>query len=99
MPRTSAVSRRTVAKKRRATRKTGPAERADSPLTYTSPPVPIDFAAGPHRFYRADLEIRGIYHGEASYEGRIFFNNPAANEDTAKTTENGYAGSFYIFGH
>jgi hypothetical protein len=31
--------------------------------------VSIDFASPEHRLTRADLEIRGIFHGEASYEG------------------------------
>jgi hypothetical protein len=66
---------------------------------FTSKPVSIEFASPEHRFSRADLEINGIYHGEASYEGRIFLNNPGATEQTATTSENGYAGSFHIFGH
>src|SRR5215472_16555024 len=67
--------------------------------TYTSKPVPIDFAGPEHRYVRSDLEIYGIYHGGPSYEGRIFLNNPKADQNTARTRENGYAGSFYIFGH
>jgi len=67
--------------------------------TFTSKEVPIDFAGPDHRYTRADLEIEGIFHGEASYEGRIFFNNPKADEKTPRTLENGYAGSFHIFGH
>lgn len=67
--------------------------------TFTSPPVPIDFAGPDHRFNRIDLEIDGIFHGEASYEGRIFFNHANADRNTPRTAENGYAGSFYIFGH
>jgi len=67
--------------------------------TYTSKPVPIDFAGPGHRFVRADLEIRGIYHGGPSYEGRIFLNNPRADENTPRQPEYGYAGSFHIFGH
>ena len=67
--------------------------------TFTSKPVQIDFASPEHRLTRADLEIDGIYHGEASYEGRVFFNNPNADHTTPRTRENGYAGSFYIFGH
>ena len=66
---------------------------------FTSKPVPIDIAGSEHRFIRADLEILGIYHGEASYEGRVFFNNPQADHDTQCDLEHGYAGSFYIFGH
>ncbi len=67
--------------------------------SFTTKPVRIDFAAPDHRFTRADLEIDGIYHGEASYEGRIFFNNPNADHTTQRNRENGYAGSFHIFGH
>lgn len=66
---------------------------------YISKPVPIDFAGPEHRYVRSDLEIYGIYHGGPSYEGRIFLNNPKADQTTARTRENGYAGSFYIFGH
>jgi hypothetical protein len=66
---------------------------------FTSPPVDIEFATPDHRYSRADLEIRGIYHGEASYEGRVFLNNPGATAQTGKTLSNGYAGSFHIFGH
>ena len=66
---------------------------------FTSKPVKIDFAGPDHRYARADLEIEGIFHGEASYEGRIFLNNPKADHDTPRRPENGYAGSFNIFGH
>lgn len=67
--------------------------------TFTSAPVQLDFAGPDHRFVRADLEIDGIYHGEASYEGRVFLNNPKADAGTPKTLASGYAGSFHIFGH
>ncbi|NJK53118.1 MAG: hypothetical protein HC936_10420 [Leptolyngbyaceae cyanobacterium SU_3_3] len=50
-------------------------------------------------FYRADLILHGIDPSGISYEGRIFFNHPDANPDTPTTLENGYAGSFSIFGH
>jgi len=67
--------------------------------TFTSKAIPIEFAGPEHRYNRADLEIQGIYHGEASSEGRIFLNNPSADEKTPRTPEAGYAGSFHIFGH
>jgi tyrosinase len=66
---------------------------------FTSKPIPIDFAGPEHRFASAEIEISGIYHGEASYEGRIFLNNPKADETTPRTLDHGYAGSFHIFGH
>jgi len=50
-------------------------------------------------FARADLEFHGVDHAGASFEARVFFNNPQADEHTAKTFENGYAGSFHVFGH
>ena len=48
---------------------------------------------------RADLEIDGIYHGEASYEGRVFLNNPKADHTTPRTARTAMPGSFHIFGH
>jgi len=67
--------------------------------TFTSRPISVDFAGPRHRLSRADLEISGIFHGESSYEGRIFFNNPSATAATPLTARSGYAGSFNIFGH
>jgi tyrosinase len=66
---------------------------------FTSKPVPVDFAGPDHRYTRADLEIDGIFHGEASYEGRVFLNNPQADQKTPQDLANGYAGSFHIFAH
>lgn len=48
---------------------------------------------------RADIEFEGLDHSGSSYEGRVFVNNPDADADTDTTIENGYAGSYYIFGH
>jgi hypothetical protein len=47
----------------------------------------------------ADLELHGIDHAGLSYEGRVFLNNPRADENTALDAEAGYAGSFHIFAH
>jgi hypothetical protein len=96
----SSRSRR-VARKRPAAqpRITSPIRPATPANTYTSKPVSIDFASPSHRFASADLEILGIDHSQASYEGRVFFNNPKADASTPKTLDKGYAGSFYIFGH
>jgi tyrosinase len=67
--------------------------------SYTSAPIPIEFAGPEHRFQRADLEIDDVTHDGVSYEGRIFFNNPDADKATPRVPEQGYAGSFHIFGH
>jgi hypothetical protein len=51
------------------------------------------------RFERADLIFYGVDHSGPSYEARIFLNNPAADLDTPRDSEHGYAGSFTVFGH
>ena len=50
-------------------------------------------------FSRADIEFEGVDHSGASYEGRVFLNNPRADATTPLTSEKGYAGTFHIFGH
>jgi len=49
--------------------------------------------------YRVDLEFHGLDHSGPSYEGRVFINNAEASIETPMIIENGYAGSFHIFGH
>jgi len=94
------AKKRAAARPASAPKRIGPPSRPKTPAnTYTSRPVAIDFADPSHRLSSADLEIAGIYHGEASYEGRVYFNNPKADASTPRTLEHGYAGSFYIFGH
>jgi hypothetical protein len=51
------------------------------------------------RLYRVDLELLGLDHSGPSYQGRIFLNNPNADQETATTEKNGYVGSYFIFGH
>ena len=63
----------------------------------TSPEIPIDDLGD--TFTRADIEIEGLDHSGSSYEGRVFVNNPDADDDTELTVDNGYAGSYFIFGH
>jgi tyrosinase len=64
---------------------------------YVSPPLRIEKLD--HKFNRADIQFHGLDHAEASFEGRVFLNNPDADENTAKTDAQGYAGSFHVFGH
>lgn len=64
---------------------------------YTSAKIPLDPLK--KTFHRADLVFDGVDHSGASYEGRVFLNNPGANAKTPKTAPHGYAGSFHIFGH
>jgi tyrosinase len=50
-------------------------------------------------FYRADIEFHSLDHGGPSYQGRVFLNNPTADESTERSDDAGYAGAFHIFGH
>lgn len=53
----------------------------------------------PNEYVRADIEFIGVEHAGASYEARVYVNNESANATTQPTEANGYAGSFYVFGH
>jgi hypothetical protein len=64
-----------------------------------STPLKFDIEKLNNKFYRVDLQFYGIDHSGPSYEGRIFINNPQADEDTPTTLKNGYVGSYHIFGH
>ena len=66
--------------------------------TYTSQPIsaaeiPLEDVT------RVDIEFDQVDDSGASFEGRVFLNNPGADENTEPNPENGYAGSFFIFGH
>ena len=50
-------------------------------------------------FTRADLVFTGVDHSSLSYEVRIFLNNKAADDQTPRELETGYAGKFTVFGH
>ncbi len=50
-------------------------------------------------FTRADLVFYGVEHRGRSYEARIYLDSPEADVDTPLSLENGFAGSFVIFGH
>jgi hypothetical protein len=66
---------------------------------YISPLISVDQSYREFPFYRADIIFHGVDHSGVSYEGRVFLNNPDASEKTPTTVENGYADSYYIFGH
>ena len=56
-------------------------------------------APTPDVFTRADLEFRGVDHSGPSFEARIFLDNRRASADTPRDESEGYAGSFWVFGH
>jgi hypothetical protein len=64
---------------------------------YLSPEIRLDTLD--QRFRRADIEFHGVDHSGPSFEARVFVNNPSADDSTPLSAENGYAGSFHVFGH
>jgi len=65
--------------------------------TYVSSKMPLEPLQKP--FQRADLIFDGVDHSGATFEARVFLNNESASAKTPTTVQNGYAGSFHIFGH
>lgn len=63
---------------------------------FDSDSFPADRLLGGYK--RADVELHGVDQVVPSYEGRIFVNRPDADRDTPTDTENGYLGSFFVFG-
>jgi hypothetical protein len=66
--------------------------------TFVPNPLTVTLTAPAEPYYRADLEFHGVDHAKASFEGRLFINNPEASLETPVDDES-YAGSFWIFGH
>ena len=80
---------------------------ATSAAVISPPPKPKIYVSKPLKFQiknpealdSAELDFYGIDHSSGSFEARVFLNNQSANHDTKPAAENGYAGSFFIFGH
>jgi hypothetical protein len=70
-----------------------------APKIFVSKPIKVNLTSLKHKIYRADLEIDGIDHSGASYEGRVFLDNREANQNTPRNLKNGYVGSIYVFAH
>jgi hypothetical protein len=66
---------------------------------FTSKPMSLSPALQQGRFKRADIVFQDVDHSGATFEARVFLNNPAADEGTPLNQQHGYAGSFYVFGH
>jgi tyrosinase len=73
-----------------------PPEPPTTAPTYTSKPLEAGALSGDA--YRADIEFYEVDHAGASYEGRVYLNNPGADVDTGYDDPS-YAGSYHIFGH
>lgn len=61
--------------------------------------VPFDPSQKSVPFQRAAIKLSGIEQAGGSYEGRVFFDNPSADEHTPMRSENGYVGSFHVYGY
>lgn len=72
---------------------------SDQTRVYISPEIVFDIKKLEKKFVRADVEIHDVDHSGVSYEGRVFLNNPDANQTTPKDEKSNYAGSYHIFGH
>ena len=59
---------------------------------------PIDVTPLPKDPKRADIEFHRVEHAGPSYEGRVYINNPDADENTGYEHPS-YAGSYHVFGH
>lgn len=60
---------------------------------------PLELPAERERIARADLVFYGVDHSGPTYEARVFLDNPGATDETPMDAENGYAGSYTVFGH
>src|SRR6185436_18305022 len=72
---------------------------AAHPMTATTQPLELPELEDVGELSRADLVFYGVDHAGPSYEARVFINNPNADADTERVDEQGYAGSFSVFGH
>jgi hypothetical protein len=63
---------------------------------HTAPPIRVPRFRG---VPRAELVFGGVDQAGPSFEGRVFLNNPEADESTAQTPATGYAGSFHVYGY
>jgi hypothetical protein len=59
----------------------------------------IDIRRLEEPFRRADIEFHKVDSSALSYEGRVFLNNPNADQYTPLSLERGYVGSYHIFAY
>ena len=65
---------------------------------YVSKKLPIpDY--DPADVSRADVVLVGVDHEGDSFVGHVYLGNPKATYETERDPEQGYAGSFSVFGH
>lgn len=65
---------------------------------FLAQPVHNPARAGAAEFQRADLVFYGVDHSGPSFEARVYFDHPEADESTPREAAS-FAGSFTVFGH
>jgi hypothetical protein len=65
----------------------------------THPAIKLPLAAATGEFTRAEIVFYGVEHRGPSFAGRVYLNSLAADVGTPRQIEEGYAGSFAVFGH
>ena len=66
---------------------------------WISEPLELPLREPSGEYPRVDLVFHEIDHSGPSFEARIYIDNTDADESSPTTTDEGYAGSFWIFGH
>lgn len=66
---------------------------------FTSPEMYLEYNTNQNEFYQGVIEFYGVDITGPSYEGRVYVNNPNADENTPTDEKNGYVGSYYVFGN
>jgi hypothetical protein len=63
--------------------------------SYTAPAVRVPSGD----VHGVQVVFVGVEQAGPSFEGRVFLNRPGADASTSRTPENGYVGSFHLFGY
>jgi hypothetical protein len=66
---------------------------------YEAAPLPLSPATQAGEFEDAQLVFYGVEHSGPSFEALVFLNTPEASVETPLELDQGFAGSFTIFGH
>jgi len=66
--------------------------------SFAAPHVPVDLNPDGRLLKRADIVFEGVDMSGPSFEARVFLNNPSAAVTTPLEPEQGYAGSFHVYG-
>jgi len=65
---------------------------------FVTQPIALSPAIRAGNYRRVDVVLHGVDHSKASYEGRLYLNDPDANSQTGRA-EPSYLGSYHVLGH